>query len=425
MGVSNLLSSLRSNIIGNAGSTGPSSLPPKRTPIELSHDQGPLEKLKKDPLGFSTLSYPKDLINNSEIGHYMLFYINQQNNTTFDYTDVRGFDVKGRTFTNEKRAVATSDTDIGAAGGPITESRLTGEEIMSGGGIVEGSYERYDDYRTVVSNSDVARLRQSKRNVRSGAIGGLDKLGLGTKRIQDSIAIYLPPNVKDTYQTTYSAAATGLIGFSVAAGIDIASAIKNNDMRALVRRGLSTAEGILEEIGKRAGLGIAEALTESEGGVELVNKVFGRAANPYLEVLFQGPELRTFSYDFTFAPRDELEQEEVRKIIQLFRFHQAPEHRSDHSLFLGLPSEFDIHYMYQPAGPQGVGQAEIAQGRGMEAYENPFYNKIATCVLQNVSVDYTPGKVASHQQGAPVLIKMSLQFMETEMITKKHVEMGY
>ena len=196
-------------------------------------------------------------------------------------------------------------------------------------------------------------------------------------------------------------------------------------MRELVRRGFSTAEGILEEVGKRAGLGIAEALTESEGGVELVNKVFGRAANPYLEVLFQGPELRTFSYDFTFAPRDELEQEEVRKIIQLFRFHQAPEHRSDHSLFLGLPSEFDIHYMYQPAGPQGVGKAEIEKGRGMEAYENPFYNKIATCVLQNVSVDYTPGKVASHQQGAPVLIKMSLQFMETEMITKKHVEMGY
>ena len=59
------------------------------------------------------------------------------------------------------------------------------------------------------------------------------------------------------------------------------------------------------------------------------------------------------------------------------------------------------------------------------AYENPFYNKIATCVLQNVSVDYTPGKVASHQQGAPVLIKMSLQFLETEMITKDFIKAGY
>ena len=59
------------------------------------------------------------------------------------------------------------------------------------------------------------------------------------------------------------------------------------------------------------------------------------------------------------------------------------------------------------------------------AHENDYYNKIATCVLQNVAVDYTPGKVASHQEGAPVLIKMSLQFLETQMITKEFVKAGY
>ena len=184
-------------------------------------------------------------------------------------------------------------------------------------------------------------------------------------------------------------------------------------MRSVLRSGLSSIEGILEQIGKNAASGLIEALADAEGGIELANKVFGRAANPYLEVLFQGPELRTFNYNFTFAPKNKEEQLEVKKIIQLFRFHQAPEHRSDHSLFLGLPSEFDIHYMYQ------------STAAGKEAHENTFYNKIATCVLQNVNVDYTPGKVASHQDGSPVLIKMSLQFLETEMLTKKHIEMGY
>ena len=184
-------------------------------------------------------------------------------------------------------------------------------------------------------------------------------------------------------------------------------------MRTVARTILSSAGGGLEEMLRRAGLSITEMLTDAEGGVELANKVFGRAANPYLEVLFQGPELRTFTYNFTFAPKSKEEQDEVHKIIKLFRFHQAPEHRSDHSMFLGLPSEFDIHYMYQ-------GSAE-----GEESGENQFYNKIATCVLQNVNVDYTPGKVASHQSGAPVLIKMSLTFLETEMITKSHIQAGY
>ena len=49
------------------------------------------------------------------------------------------------------------------------------------------------------------------------------------------------------------------------------------------------------------------------------------------------------------------------------------------------------------------------------------------------SVDYTPGKVQSHEVpgnhslngGAPVKITMGLVFTETEMITKDHVEAGY
>ena len=403
MGVSNLINSLRSNIMGAGSSAGPSSLPPKRTPIELSQDQGPLAKLNKDPLGFSTLSYPKDLVNKSEIGHYILFYINVQNDTTFPYTDVRGFDVKGKTITKVYKPVDVQQQQ---------EVQFTNEESVGGGGIVEGSGAKYDDYRTVLDASDVATLRKQKTNIKTGALRQIDNIGLGTKRIQDSVAIYLPPNVQDNYSTKYSGAETGVLGFAAAAGIDIASAIKSNDMRSVVRSGLSSIEGVLEQIGKNAASGLIEALADAEGGIELANKVFGRAANPYLEVLFQGPELRTFNYNFTFAPRDDKEQLEVKKIIQLFRFHQAPEHRSDHSLFLGLPAEFDIHYMYQPSG-SGT------------AHENTFYNKIATCVLQNVNVDYTPGKVASHQDGSPVLIRMSLQFLETEMLTKKHIEMGY
>ena len=103
---------------------------------------------------------------------------------------------------------------------------------------------------------------------------------------------------------------------------------------------------------------------------------------------------------------------EVQKIIHTFRFYQAPELRSNQSMYMGLPAEFDIHYMYQPEN-------------GDEARENPYYNKIATCVLQSCNVDYTPNGVRSHADGSPVTIKMTLEFLETEMITKDHIEAGY
>jgi hypothetical protein len=407
MGVSSILSSLRNNIVGqNSTPTNP-SLPTKRTPIELSQDTGPLAGLGYDPLGFSTHAYPLDVVNNPEIGHYMLFYINVQNNTTFPYTDVRGVDVGGRTVIREE------NPNPALTSKPYEEITYTGEETYAGGGGIEGSEKNNLKHTKAIQtiNSDVQTLRKNKTKMKTGALANLETFT--TKRIMDSIAIYLPPNVQDNYTTSYNAAATGLIGFATAAGITATEAFRKGDMRTVAKTILSTAGGGLEEMLKRAGLSIAEMLTDAEGGVELANKVFGRAANPYLEVLFQGPELRTFTYNFTFAPKSKEEQDEVHKIIKLFRFHQAPEHRSDHSMFLGLPSEFDIHYMYHGTRPEE------------ESGENQFFNKIATCVLQNVNVDYTPGKVASHQSGAPVLIKMSLTFLETEMITKAHIQAGY
>jgi len=89
----------------------------------------------------------------------------------------------------------------------------------------------------------------------------------------------------------------------------------------------------------------------------------------------------------------------------------APELRPDVNRYLGLPSQFDIHYMY--LSKDGV------------ASENNYYNRIATCVLQNCTVNYTPEGVRSFEDGAPTQITMTLQFKETEMLTKEKVNQGF
>jgi hypothetical protein len=88
-----------------------------------------------------------------------------------------------------------------------------------------------------------------------------------------------------------------------------------------------------------------------------------------------------------------------------------PELRGSNSRFLTLPSTFDIHYMYQMTPSL--------------ATENQFYNKIATCVLTSCNVNYTPNGVKSFASGAPTQITMNLSFMETEQLTKQHVDQGY
>jgi len=403
--VFNALSNLKNNMFGpsKVGSTGaPSSFPPARTPIELQGDHGPLESLNRDPFSGRFLSYPSNLINDVSIGHYILFFMNVQTRTRFPYVDKDGVKVGAKTITNE---VTNKGVDLEQG---FVEPEYN-EVIREG--AVSGAQQFQSEFFTTL-NSDTTILKPQETGFNTGALADIQT----TKRTQDSIAIYLPPNVQDNYTTSYNAAPTGLLGFMAASGIGFADAMANNDFRRAAEQGLGLIGGSLEEFFKQAASSVLETFTQAEGGYELFNKVFGRAANPYLEVLFNGPELRSFNYSFTFAPSNEEEQREVRDIIKMFRYHQAPESRTNASLFLGLPSTFDIAYMYQP---------DVTQGGQVEAHENQFYNKIATCVLQNVTVDYTPGKVASHQQGAPVLIKMTLSFMETEILTKDHILAGY
>ena len=150
----------------------------------------------------------------------------------------------------------------------------------------------------------------------------------------------------------------------------------------------------------------------SEGTEQLIKKAFGgNADNPYMEVLFDAMALRTFTYNFQFSPRNERESLEVQKIIQLFRFHMAPEMQRANSRYLTLPSEFDIHYMFK--GPEGQG------------LENDYFNRIATCVLTSVDVNYTPNGVRSFEDGSPTQIQMGLTFRETEILTKEKINQGY
>jgi hypothetical protein len=59
------------------------------------------------------------------------------------------------------------------------------------------------------------------------------------------------------------------------------------------------------------------------------------------------------------------------------------------------------------------------------ASENNFYNRIATCVLQDCSVNYTPGGVKSFEDGGPTQTTMTLTFKEIELLTKDKIGEGY
>ena len=238
---------------------------------------------------------------------------------------------------------------------------------------------------------------------------GVASLFNNTTRIQDSIAMYLPPNVEDNTTAGYNDFRTGMAGFLAAGGSKALA--QGGDAAAITQSVLDSAEGLIGKAGQRILSDVAEMAIGAEGTNELINKAFGVADNPYMEVLFDAMALRTFTYTFNMAPRNEQEAAEIKNIIQVFRFHMTPELRGEQNRFIGLPSEFDIHYMF--LSKDGV------------ASENTFYNKIATCVLTSCAVNYTPNGVKSFEDGGPTATTMTLTFKEKEMLTKERINQGF
>ena len=389
----NALNELKGNVFGrpSSGSTTPIL---RKTAIELA-DQGPTSRLGDDPFQFSSITYPRDVTNNMANGHYMLFYINVQNKTKF--AEQYGLD---SVPVNEY--VETVDDVQGLTSTPVPSTSGNAAEINYRKGILNRGT------KGQINTSDGADLRKGRTSQFQNNFAASYKT---TTRITDSVAIYLPPNVTDNTNAAYNGFATGVVGLAAAGGANLIEAFRNNDFERAAQNITGTAKGIVAESAKKAVAGLIEGLTEAEGSVELLNSAFGQADNPYMEVLFDKMALRTFTYNFKFAPKSKDERDDVQKIIQLFRFHMAPELKGANNRFLTLPSTFDIHYMFQ----QEDGKAS----------ENDFYNRIATCVLEACNVNYTPDGVKSFRDGSPTQITMELQFKETELLTKDRINEGF
>ena len=386
MSIVNTLKNLKSNLFGGPGNTGFSKPPPSRVQ-SIGMTNTPTSSLDSDPLSFGTYQFPRDVFENQQLGHYMVFYVNVQDRTKYYYGGTDGY----------------NGADAGFA---LSQDQTNGTGLRS-----ERDRLKIKKNKTTGKNlsSDEVDLASSNRN--SGALQGLSSVNKTTRRIKDSIALYLPANVVDTTSANYEDTPTGILGVAVSDIIRAGKSFNEKDFENFGKVGGKALKEFSQEILKNIGGAFVEALTGTEGAVPLANKVFGRAENPFVEVFFNSMNIRTFQYNFNFAPRNEEETMEIQQIIQLFRFHMAPELQERNSRYLTLPSEFDIHYMYKAVDGN--------------SYENDYYNRIGTCILENVTTNYTPGGVKSFADGAPTQVTMSLTFRETEVLTKEKINAGY
>lgn len=136
-------------------------------------------------------------------------------------------------------------------------------------------------------------------------------------------------------------------------------------------------------------------------GSNLFARNTGAVINPNLELLFNGPKMRTFNYNYRFTPRDDKEAREVRSIIKVLKKNSLPK-KDPNGLFLKTPNVFKLKYVF---------------GKNGKEEEHPYLNKIKVCALTDMNVNYTPdGNYSTYTDGSMTSYTVLLSFSELNPI---------
>lgn len=153
--------------------------------------------------------------------------------------------------------------------------------------------------------------------------------------------------------------------------------------------------------------GVSKLLGMAGFGVD-VESILARTAgivpNNNLDLLFNGPQLRSFSFNYKMTARDEKEAKMIRRIIRFFKQGSAPKKKTGgagaSSYFLATPNVFKIKFCI---------------GGGAE---NKAISRYKVCALQSVTTNYTAAGPmwAAYDDGQPLMVGLDLVFSELEPI---------
>ena len=174
-------------------------------------------------------------------------------------------------------------------------------------------------------------------------------------------------------------------------GNNVGSAAEGQAARVAAARFVSAISGVLTS-GQQAAAGLA-----------LQVKV-----NPNTRSIFNGVNVRNFTFQYDFHPTSEREQQIVKDIIYHFRREMYPATIPP----IGPQNSFPLGYKF----PNLFEIKFRVKNRDIDMPQ-PLY-----CFLRDVSTSYNPNSMSFHEDGQAVNMQMSLAFQEFRALNKADID---
>jgi len=366
-----------------------------------SSETAPLNRSKKST---KMLSFPIDIGTDPGLGnngHYVMFYINEQTNAKLKFgeseSESGGTGSGQASLANEakRRGIETKQKVHDSKTGAFQNKSINPSGFLH-------HFQNADGTLTDAAKKIKSETKESNKIPTTVAINRKP-----TKRLDTVISLYMPMQVSVKYGAKYTDTEMGVL---TSGAVDIAQQMM--DTGTLDKAKLEETAKSAGDAMEKAAIGMAGDLGPGLGGLkEAVEMKKGVIQTDRMELAFKGIDKRTFSYEFKFIPRSQDEADEIKKIINAFKFNMLPEMPQGlQGRSMTVPNTFDISYMYQNA-------------------ENNYLHKISTCFLENMDVKYGGSRYKTFDGNAdgapPVETSMSLTFKEIELITRERAVEGF
>ena len=223
-----------------------------------------------------------------------------------------------------------------------------------------------------------------------------------TKSLGD-VVLPMQPNLSETNSVDWGG--DKINALQLAAGNLAKGAIEDLSKFNIVEGIGNFAQGALDEVRKavqdpETKQALVAYFAGQAVGANVLTRTTGTVINPNLELLFSGPRLRTFNFNFNLTPRSDDEAIMIRRIIRFFKKTSAPSISSSGN-FLQTPSVYLLEYIFdQDDGGQ-----------------HPYLNKFKPCALTSFNVNYTPdGSYSTYNTGSMTSYAITMSFGELQPI---------
>jgi hypothetical protein len=274
----------------------------------------------------------------------------------------------------------------------------------------ESSYQEEDKVATRKAQQESDAQFESKQDRGGAGKGGSStSIALKGKNVQRTgtvIGLYMPPAVNVNYSMDYAEGEVGIVTEAVA-GLFKAYQSGASMLGAVKKEARSVGSSVVKNV---ALSGISK-VPGIEGAQEVYAMQTGAIVTPRTEMFFKGIGRRSFSFTFTFIPKDSTETQIVHKIIKEFKIGMSPTFKNAGSVRdMTIPDVFSIQYMHINS-------------------QNQYINKIGKCYLKTMDVSYGGEKFVTYnadKEGAPPQkTTITLSFQELEIMDRANVEDGF